>query len=97
MQGEGVVVALLDTGVDLNHPNLRKSLWTNEAELFGLPGVDDDENGVIRAPHRLCNDAPTMHRRVSVDVTTRLVNNKIHSRIKSRSNISSPKDAVEAP
>ena len=42
-----VVVAVLDTGVDYNHPDLRSNLWTNEAEQKGLPGVDDDDNGYI--------------------------------------------------
>ncbi len=40
-------MAVLDTGVDYNHPDLRGNLWTNEAELKGLPGVDDDGNGYV--------------------------------------------------
>ena len=58
-QGEGVIVAILDTGVDVNHPNLRNSLWTNEAELNGLPGVDDDGNGKNTAASLSCS--PHIH------------------------------------
>lgn len=42
-----VVVAVIDTGVDYTNPNLAPNMWTNDAELHGKPGVDDDANGVI--------------------------------------------------
>jgi len=39
-----VVVAVLDTGIDLRHPDLKGSLWVNPREIAGN-GVDDDGNG----------------------------------------------------
>lgn len=44
--GEGVLVAVLDTGVDLDHPELVAALWKNPGEVPGN-GVDDDENGWV--------------------------------------------------
>lgn len=41
-----VAVAVLDTGADLDHPDLAGNLWTNPDELAGN-GVDDDANGYI--------------------------------------------------
>jgi subtilisin family serine protease len=40
-----VTVGVIDTGVDLQHPDLQANLWVNQAELAGLPGQDDDNNG----------------------------------------------------
>ena len=41
-----VVVAIVDWGVDLQHPDLTTQLWTNPGEIAGN-GVDDDGNGYI--------------------------------------------------
>lgn len=46
-----MVVAVIDTGIDFNHPDLKDNLWTNEVEANGKPGVDDDGNGVIDDIH----------------------------------------------
>jgi len=46
-----MLVAVIDTGVDFNHPDLVANLWTNEAELSGKPDVDDDNNGVVDDIH----------------------------------------------
>lgn len=45
--GKDVIVAVIDTGVDYAHEDLAANMWVNEAELNGLPGVDDDGNGII--------------------------------------------------
>ena len=42
-----VVVAVVDTGVDIEHEDLVDNIWTNQAELNGRRGVDDDLNGYI--------------------------------------------------
>ena len=43
---EDVVVAVLDTGIDYNHPDLEANLWRNTGEIQGN-GVDDDGNGYV--------------------------------------------------
>jgi subtilisin family serine protease len=42
-----VVVAVIDTGVDVDHPDLANSMWVNTAEQAGTIGVDDDGNGFV--------------------------------------------------
>jgi len=40
-----VVVAILDTGVDYDHPDLADNMWHNAGEVEN--GIDDDHNGYI--------------------------------------------------
>lgn len=39
------VIAIIDTGVDVDHPDLKYNLWTNPAEAEGAEDTDDDDNG----------------------------------------------------
>lgn len=39
------VIAIIDTGVDTDHPDLADNIWTNAAEHGGAAGQDDDGNG----------------------------------------------------
>ena len=45
-----VVVAVLDTGVDTNHPDLMNRLWVNSDEVENN-GIDDDKNGFVDDVH----------------------------------------------
>jgi subtilisin family serine protease len=56
-QGAGVVVAVIDSGAKLEHPDLAPNIWTNFDEVPGN-GVDDDANGYVDDVH-------------GVDLTTR--------------------------
>jgi hypothetical protein len=42
-----IVIALTDTGVNYRHEDINENIWVNEAELEGISGQDDDENGYI--------------------------------------------------
>ena len=45
-----VIVAVIDTGVDYNHPDLAANMWVNPGEIPGN-GIDDDQNGWIDDIH----------------------------------------------
>ncbi len=41
-----IVVAIIDTGCDILHPNLKRNIWRNPEEIAGN-GIDDDDNGFV--------------------------------------------------
>jgi len=45
-KGEGVKIAVIDTGVNYNHPDLIQNIYINENEI-PKNGIDDDGNGFI--------------------------------------------------
>lgn len=43
---QSVVVAVIDTGISLNHPDLKNNVWINTKEIPGN-NIDDDQNGYV--------------------------------------------------
>ncbi|HRK06317.1 MAG TPA: S8 family serine peptidase [Pseudobdellovibrionaceae bacterium] len=52
-----IIIAVVDTGVELTHEDLQSQLWINSAEATGAPGVDDDQNGCVDDLHG-CDFSP---------------------------------------
>ena len=46
VRGDGIVVAVTDTGLDFAHPDIDANVWTNPGEIANN-GIDDDGNGLI--------------------------------------------------
>ena len=49
-KGKKVIVGIVDSGVDINHEDLKAVIWTNPKEIPGN-GIDDDKNGYIDDIH----------------------------------------------
>ncbi|MCU0856813.1 MAG: S8 family serine peptidase, partial [Pontiellaceae bacterium] len=52
-----IIVAVIDTGIDYNHPDLAGNMWSNPGEIPGN-SIDDDGNGFIDDVYGwdFCND-----------------------------------------
>ena len=48
--GQGTIVAVLDTGIDYNHQDLKNNIWSSTKEIASN-GTDDDNNGYIDDIH----------------------------------------------
>ena len=57
------IIAIIDTGVDVDHPDLADNIWTNTAEQNGATGQDDDGNGFRDDVHGwdFVNQTANMH------------------------------------
>ena len=42
-----VIVAVIDSGFDIEHPDLKENIWQNLTEVNGVSDVDDDGNGYV--------------------------------------------------
>ncbi len=49
-KGQKVIVAVIDSGIDVEHEDLKNVLWTNKKEIAGN-GKDDDNNGYVDDIH----------------------------------------------
>ncbi|QTY26642.1 S8 family serine peptidase [Flavobacterium sp. CS20] len=49
-EGKNVIVAVLDSGIDIEHEDLSPVIWTNKDEVAGN-NVDDDKNGYVDDIH----------------------------------------------
>eukprot|EP00930_Biecheleria_cincta_P046662 TRINITY_DN32208_c0_g1_i1.p1 TRINITY_DN32208_c0_g1~~TRINITY_DN32208_c0_g1_i1.p1 ORF type:complete len:1445 (-),score=305.46 TRINITY_DN32208_c0_g1_i1:177-4511(-) len=47
---QGIVLAVIDTGIDYTHPDLKDQMWVNPNEIPGN-GIDDDQNGIVDDVH----------------------------------------------
>ncbi|MFA5187875.1 MAG: S8 family peptidase [Patescibacteria group bacterium] len=43
---KNVIIAVIDSGIDVSHPDLHDNIWVNQKEILG-DGIDNDHNGYI--------------------------------------------------
>ncbi|MBU0559416.1 MAG: S8 family serine peptidase [Bacteroidetes bacterium] len=46
-----IIIGIVDTGVDWDHPDLAGNIWINSTEQNGVTGLDDDNNGFVDDIH----------------------------------------------
>ena len=49
-KGKRIIVAVIDSGVDIEHPGLRDVIWVNQNEIPNND-IDDDQNGYVDDVH----------------------------------------------
>lgn len=49
-KGKKIIVGVVDSGVDIDHPDLKPVVWTNTKEIPNN-GIDDDKNGYVDDVH----------------------------------------------
>ena len=49
-KGEKIIVAIIDSGVDIEHPQLQEVIWINRNEVPNN-NIDDDNNGYVDDLH----------------------------------------------
>ncbi len=70
-----VVIAVIDTGVDIDNPDLKNNIWINEDEIPNN-GLDDDRNGYIDDVYgwNFVDDTPEVRPQVTNDYSKIAVN-----------------------
>lgn len=64
-----VIVAVIDTGIDYNHVDLRDSMWINKSEIKDN-GIDDDHNGYVDDyyGYNFCDNNSSTYSSVTADL-----------------------------
>jgi subtilisin family serine protease len=87
-----VTVAIIDSGVDILHPDLAANVWTNPREVAGN-GRDDDGNGYVDDIHGWDFIGGKDGRDVNQDTYESV---RIYARLRSRFEVANPDTSTEA-
>jgi subtilisin family serine protease len=87
-----VTVAIIDSGVDILHPDLAANVWTNSREIAGN-GRDDDNNGYVDDVHGWDFIGGRDGRDVNQDTYESV---RIYARLRPRFEVASPDTSTDA-
>ena len=85
-----VVVAIIDSGIDIEHKDLQGKIWVNKGEVAGN-GIDDDNNGYIDDIHGW-NFLGNVNGENANDM--RLEMTRIYAELSSKENLSSEEETL---